>query len=54
MVCAEEGNCDFAENIAASEITGRATTHMYGFEGAFAAVVVVLAVGVLVLYKLRT
>ena len=52
MVCLESGDCDFAQEEV--QITGRAITHLYGFDGWFAALVAAMAVGVLVLYKLRT
>ena len=43
--------CDFAQEEV--QITGKAVTRLYGFDGWFAALVAAMAVGVLVLYKLR-
>ncbi|MBR9679158.1 MAG: hypothetical protein GON13_02735 [Nanoarchaeota archaeon] len=52
MVCLENGDCGFAQEEL--QITGKAVTRLYGFDGWFAALVAAMAVGVLVLYKLRT
>ena len=55
MVCADYGSCVSPEYLVEPvEVTGRATTTLYGFEGGFIALVIIIAVGVLVLYKLRT
>lgn len=51
MDCSDDGVCVFPE--APVQITGGAITHLYGFEGAFAAMVAGVAITVIVLYKLR-